>query len=130
MQPINPAKLQLTNPQQLGRWAQSVFASLKTGIMLAEGNVTDSNNVFNTFNADNGNGIMIRVGATGSSLPNKWNAGTSQVVLDHALMRLPVGFIVCDLDANAVIWRAANSTTSNMTLQTNNTAVNATVYIF
>ena len=130
MQPINPSKLQLTNPANLARWAQSVFQCLKSGISLAAGNTTDSNDVYTTFNTDNGDGIMFRIGAAGSGLTNEWDSGTSQVVLNHALMRLPIGFIVCDLDGNAVIWRAAESTTDVMTLQISDTTVNATVYIF
>lgn len=112
------------------RWAQSVFKSLNAGVALAEGHTTDSSGIYTTFNVDNGNGIMFRIGSAASSLTNKWNAGTSQVNLNHALARAPIGFIVCDLDANAIIWRAANPTSSHMLLQTSNTACNATVYIF
>lgn len=112
------------------RWAQSIFKSLYAGIALAEGQQQDSNGIYNTFAVDNGNGIMFRIGATGSGLPNKWDGVTAIVTLNYQLGRSPIGFIVCDLDANAVIWRMAPGTATSMTLKTSNTAVNATVYIF
>jgi hypothetical protein len=129
LKPIDPNLVHIKDPGIL-RWAQSIFKVLTNNTTLAEGNLIDSTGVYTTFNVDNGNGIMFRVGASSSSLPNKWDAGTSQVDLNHALGRIPIGFIVCDLDANAIIWRATASTTGNMLLQTNNNACNATVYIF
>jgi hypothetical protein len=112
------------------RWAQSIFKSMFGNIALAEGNTTDSNGIYTTFNVDNGNGIMMRVGASGSSLRNKWDAGTSQVTLNHALGRQPIGFIVCDIDKNAVIWRVNPPTSGIMQLEISDNTANATVYIF
>lgn len=129
MKPINPTPQYVQNPSGVLRIFQSFFRCLTNGIMLATGNKQDSNGNYISFALDNGDGIMFRVGASSSSLPNKWN-GSSEVVLNHNLQRQPIGFILCDLDANAVIWRAANSTQTQMTLKTSNSACNATVYIF
>ena len=130
MKPILPTLQQCQTPNGVLRVLQSIFDTLTNKTALAEGNLQDSNGIYTTFNVDNGNGIMMRVGAAGSGLPNEWDAGTSQVTLNHALKRQPIGFILCDLDANAVIWRVNPPTQDIMQLQTSDTTANITVYIF
>lgn len=137
MKPINPSISDFATPQKMLNWAKSIFKTLYNGLRLADGAGTDSSGVYNSFAIDNGDGIMIRIGSAVSSEKFKWDAGTSEVTLNYQLQewngtpRQPIGFLVCDLDANAVIWRAVSPPTSTrMTLKTNNNAANATVYIF
>jgi hypothetical protein len=126
---INPTKLGFTNFAQIFRWAQSVYQALTQGIILARGRTFDLNGIYNTFDPANGDGIMLRVGNNASSEHFKWD-GTSKVVLTHNLQRQPTGFLVTDLDGNAVIWRVGKPTSTQITLQSSVNSVNATVYIF
>jgi hypothetical protein len=130
MKPIDPTFVHFQDLKGVLRWAQSIFKSLTGNISLATGNLQDSNGIYTTFNSDNGDGIMVRVGAAGSGLKYTWDAGTSQVTIDHALGRQPIGFILCDLDKNAVIWRVIPPTAQFMELQTSDNTCSATVYIF
>jgi hypothetical protein len=125
MQPINPTAQLLSTPSGVLRWAQSVFKTLNGGVALASVSKSDANNIPDVFGVDNGNGIMIRLGPAYSM---KWSG--SSAAINHGLQRYPIGFIICDTDANAVIWRSATSTESVITLTTSNNAVNCTIYIF
>jgi hypothetical protein len=137
MKPINPSISDFGSPQKMLRWAQSIFKTIYNGLRLSDGAGVNSDGVFNTFAVDNGDGIMLRIGAAGSAEAITWDAGTSEATLNYQLVdptgvvRQPIGFIVCDLDDNAVIWRSVTPPTgTKMVLKTNNTAANATVYIF
>ncbi|HEY1644771.1 MAG TPA: hypothetical protein VGF75_00095 [Candidatus Saccharimonadales bacterium] len=129
MKPINPTVSQINTPAGILRWAQSIFDTLVNKTALAEGNLQDSTGIYTTFNTDNGNGIMFRVGANGSGLTYAWDS-SGQVTINHALKRPPIGFIICDLDGNATIWRYQVPTQDIMQLQTSDNTVNITVYIF
>jgi len=130
LKPIDPSIVHFTNFPGVLRWAQSVFKTLVSNTALAEGNVQDSNGIYTSFNVDNGNGIMFRVGAVGTGLPYEWDAGTSQVTINHALGRQPIGFILCDIDGNANVWRINPPTSSLMQLQISDNTVSVDVYIF
>lgn len=128
--PQNPTREKFQNFHNTLRWAQSVYKALNGGISIAIGRGTDASGVYNTFDTTNGSGKMVRIGAVASSEPLKWNSGTSQATIIHQLGTKPTGFHVTDLDGNAVIWRVGTPTTTQITLQISNTAINATVYVF
>lgn len=128
--PQNPTREKFQNFHNVLRWSQSVYKSLNGGISIATGHSTDANGVYNTFDTTNGSGKMVRIGASGSTEPLKWNAGTSQVTITHQLGTKPTGFHVTDLDGDARVWRVGTPTNTSITLQISNNAINATVYIF
>lgn len=129
MKPIDPNVVHIKDAGIL-RWAQSIFKTLMSNTALAQGNLQDSNGIYTSFNIDNGNGIMFRVGAVGTGLTYEWDVVTSQVTINHALKRQPIGFILCDLDGNAVVWRVNPPTSDIMQLQISDNTVSADVYIF
>lgn len=129
MKPIDPSIVHIKDKGIL-RWAQSVFKTLTSNTALATGNLTDSNGIYTSFNVDNGNGIMFRIGAVGSGLTYEWDAGTAKVTINHALGRQPIGFILCDIDGKATVWRVNPPTSSLMQLQIDDNTVNVDVYIF
>ena len=128
--PQVPTRGKIINFEQNLRFAQSVYQSLNGGIVLAAGKGTDATGVYNTFDMANGSGKMVRIGAAASTEPLKWNSGTSQATIIHQLGTKPTGFLVTDLDGNAVIWRVGTPTTTQITLQISANTVNATVYVF
>jgi hypothetical protein len=128
--PQNPTRGKIVNFEQNLRFAQSVYTSLNGGITLASGRSTDATGVYNKFDMANGSGKMVRIGATGSTEPLKWNSGTSQATIIHQLGTKPTGFLITDLDGNAVIWRVGAPTNTQITLQISVNTVNATVYVF
>ena len=87
-----------------------------------------------TFTQDNGNGVMIRVGAVGNphGLAQFWTANNTPTIIVHNLGRVPLGYYVvrksaaCDIfDGTVAAW-----TTANISLETTNDAADTTIYIF
>lgn len=128
--PINPSTSNMNTFANVLRWAQSVYKTLTGGISFALGNGSDTNNVFNTFDITNGDGIMVRVGAAGGTEHYQWD-GSSQVDIDvSTLGRKPTGWILCDVDKSCNIWRYAAPTTTDLFLQTSDSTCSITVWIF
>lgn len=128
---INPTAVKFNATQNILRWAQSVYTNLNAGLTLALGNKSDSSGVYNTFNRTNGDGIMIRVGAAAGSEPIKWDAGTSTAAISVATLgRKPTGWIICDIDKPASVYRSAAPTTTTLTLHTSDNTCSITVWIF
>jgi hypothetical protein len=128
-QPINPQAGVFNSTNKILRWAQSVYKALSGGIIFATGRGSDSNGVFNTFDNASGDGIMVRVGATGGTEPTQWN-GSSQATIALLLGRKPTGWILCDIDKAANIFRVGAPTTTSLTLQTSDATCSITVWIF
>lgn len=126
---INPQLGSLTNFTKVTQWAQSVYRTLNRGISLALGKNSDSSGVFNTFDITNGDGIMVRIGATGSSEPITWD-GSAQATIALLLGRKPTGWILCDIDKSATIWRTVPPTPTQLILQTSDVTCSITVWIF
>jgi hypothetical protein len=129
--PINPTRTKFNNFNEVLRWAQSIYQSISGGITLALGKGSDINGVYNTFDKTNGDGIMVRVGAAASAEAIKWDAGTGQAsIAVNTLGRKPTGWIICDIDRPASIYRNAPPTTSSLILKTSDTTCSITVWIF
>ncbi|HEY1645812.1 MAG TPA: hypothetical protein VGF75_05585 [Candidatus Saccharimonadales bacterium] len=127
--PINPSTSNINSFPNVLRWAQSVYKTIVRGISFALGNGSDSTGVYNTFDITNGDGIMVRVGASGGAEPIQWD-GSSQADIALLLNRKPTGWIVCDIDKSATIWRVGAPTPTLLTLQTSDVTCSITVWIF
>jgi hypothetical protein len=128
---INPTANKFKTPNDILRWAQSVYKSIQGGISFALGKGSDNNGVYNSFDMTNGDGIMVRIGAAGGSELIKWNSGTGQATIPvNTLGRKPTGWILCDIDRAASIYRSAPPTSSSLILKTSDTTCSITVWIF
>jgi len=130
MQAINPSQSNFNKPEGALRNAQSVYKALNGGVALAQPAGTDASGVYNSFVPDNGNGVMIRVGGSGSTEPVKWAGSNVPLAINHGLQRQPIGFIVCDKDATCDVYRTAVPDTNTITLACTVGTVNTTIYIF
>ena len=115
-------------PQHL-KWAQSVDKVLSAGIDMGEATGVDSSGVYNTFKQSNSTGVLIRVGANGSTEPVQWDS-SGAVTVNHALNRQPIGFKLVDKDGAVDVYRTAVPTDTQIQLQTTDKTINTTVYIF
>jgi hypothetical protein len=129
-----------TLPTAQRTWAQSLNNVLQGNIDMGTptGNAPSSAGVnagvYTQFQQGNGSGVLIRVaaaGVTGTGAQYNWNgtAGTG-IVINHGLLRKPIGFQVVDADGTASISRTAAPDTNQITLTTTAPAVSNTLYIF
>ena len=128
-QPINPSSSNFNRPNGTLRWAQSIKRALNQGVLFANPVGQNSQKVYNKFQSDNGNGTMVRIGATGSGEDYEWPAANSGVVIYHNLGRQPIGFIVHDIDGDARVYRTVAPDDQQITLACTDNTKNATVYI-
>lgn len=115
-------------PQHL-KWAQSVDKVLNGAVDMGEATGQDANGVYNTFTQGNGSGILIRIGANGSTEPVQWDS-SGAVTVNHGLNRQPIGFKLVDKDGTVDVFRTATPTSSVIALKSTDKTVNTTVYIF
>jgi hypothetical protein len=129
MQAINPSQSFINNPKGLLRHLQSVFKVLNAGIAEAQPTGTDKTGVYNKFSADNGNGVMLRIGANNSSEPIRWSSPGSPTVVNHGLGRQPIGFRIYDKDKTCDVFRTGTPTSNTISLTCTDPSANCTVYI-
>lgn len=134
MKIINPSRSTFSNLSGALRHAQSVYKALTGGLELATPMGTDSSGIYNQFTQANHNGVMIRIYAHGT--PNQsltWPlAANTPLVINHGLLKQPLGFHITDIDAAAKVYRVSGATLdmNNISLATDTPSVNATVFIF
>lgn len=128
MKPLNPILSLSGHPL---KWAQSVHKALTGGIALASPTGKNAVGVYNEFSQDNGDGVMIRVGAHGTSEQQyTWGSTNTGIVINHGLLRQPIGYHVVDTDKALQVYRTAVPDTNQITLAPSDNSVNATIYIF
>ncbi len=130
MQAINPTKSTFGSPTGVLRQAQSVYVALTAGLADAVPVSTDLSGVYNKFVPDNGNGVMLRIGASTSKEPIKWVTVNVGVPIQHGLGRQPIGFKLVDKDQSCDVFRTVPPDANQITLACTNIAANTTVYIF
>lgn len=128
MRPMNPSAL--ANPLIL---ATSVHKTLRGNISKGSGITFDTAGQATLFQQDNTDEVMIRVGSTTNPnvLSNRWYATNADVLIVHALGRIPIGYyivrksITCDVYDGAAEW-----TTQTITLRITNDAADTVLAIF
>lgn len=131
MKPDNPQSFKTF--ADVLKWAKSVYKALASGLSLATPTTKDATGVYNNWNPDVINGVMIRVGATATTVNTyKWSAGVGagSATIKHGLIAQPTGFIVCDKDKTCDVFRSGAPTTSSITLTCSDNTANVTVFIF
>ena len=129
MLPINPQNQTFKSFEDVLKWAQSVYKAFAGGVEIATPNSTNAAGVYNSFTINNLAGHMVRIGAYGSGAPIAWTSRATAVI-NHGLLKQPIGFILCDIDGNATVWRTAVPNADTISLQISNNAVNVTIFIF
>ena len=129
MKILNPQHMQAKITPEHLRWAQSVHKSLTGGIDMGVPTEKNSAGVYNTFDVGNSSGVLIRVGAVGSTEKYSWSS-SSTVDIKHNLARQPIGFKIVDKDNTVDVWRTALPTATDIQLKTSSNMVNVTLYIF
>lgn len=115
-------------PEHL-RWTQSVTKTLNAGVDMGVPTGKNAAGVYNTFEQGNGDGVLIRIGATGSSEALSWPA-TGSLVINHGLGRQPIGFKIVDKDKPVDVSRTATPTVTTISLLPTDHTANVTIYIF
>lgn len=129
--PINPTGAKFTNFGGVLNWAQSIYRTLSSGLTPALGRGSDGTGVYNTFDKTNGDGIMVRIGATGGAEPIQWNSMTLLATIPvGTLGRKPTGWVLCDIDKPANVFRFAAPNTTSLILRTSDATCSITVWIF
>jgi hypothetical protein len=128
MLPINPNSLgNLSSLTQVLRWAQSVYKVLNGGTQIVTPATQNAAGVYNTFNQDNFNGLMVRIGPTESVT---WTSSSGATAINHGLQKQPIGFIICDKDKTCDIWQTNTPTSSVISLACSDATAEVTLFIF
>lgn len=89
--------------------------------------------VYSQFNQGNGSGMLVRIAANalnGTGASYNWGATGTGIVINHGLLRQPIGFHVVDADKNVSVYRTAAPDKNQITLASTDNSASVTVYIF
>lgn len=132
----NPTKDNMTTPELILRWAQSVFKALTGGLTFGQpgnttgGVVTDSAGIYNSFIPDNFDCKLLYIGAVGSGSALLWaNSNTGQA-FNHGLQRQPIGFFVVYKTKACDVYSTATPTKDTITLAITDDTAKTIVLIF
>ena len=133
-QSLDPVNISVGLPRAQKQWAQSLHTVINGGIDM--GTVIpgglDATGTPANFAKGNSDGVLVRIGASGSSNGPKYNWTTSGtgIVIQHGLGRQPIGFKLVDCDGQLQVWRTAVADATQITLAPSDATKNVTVYIF
>jgi len=136
---INPSNLvqHLTKP--VLTWVQGVHKILNGAVDmgLAKGNAPTSAGinagVYTQFDKGNSSGVLIRVaaqGVTNTGAPYNWAAVNVGIVINHGLLRQPIGFKIVDKDKTVDIYRTAAPDKDQITVAPTDNTASVTLYVF
>jgi hypothetical protein len=138
MKPYDPNTFAHTLPTPHRQWTQSVQQTLTGNVDMgtAKGNAPSTAGVnagvYTQFDKGNGSGTLIRIAAYGSTdtgAAYNWPSSGS-LVINHGLLRQPIGFHVVDQDKNAPVSRTAPPDSDQITLITTDPTASHTIYVF
>lgn len=136
--PLNPQNLASAITSAELKQHQSIVKVLTgnidmgTGIGTAPSSSGVNAGVYTKFNKGNGSGILIRIAANGvtdSGADYNWPSSGS-LVINHGLLRQPIGWHSVDADGVSTLSRTAPPDENQITLATSNNAVSNTIYVF
>jgi hypothetical protein len=130
MRPYDPNTFAHTLPTLHRQWTQSVQQALSGNIDMGTPTSKDSTGQYNEFQKGNGSGVLIRIGAHGSSGNTYTWPAAGNLVINHGLLRQPIGCHLVSSDAQLTICQPTAPDSNSITLSPSNNAANATVYIF
>lgn len=137
MKSLNPQDFALGLPAGQLRWALSEHKVIQGGIDMGIPQSKDSTGNYNTFDQGNTNGVLVRVGASGSSdNKNAWTTSNTQIAINHGLTdsngqpRQPVGVHLVNSNKQLTIWQPTTPDTTNVYVAPSDATAYATLYIF
>jgi hypothetical protein len=120
-------------------WSQSINNVLQGNVDMGSGTSNAPSSagvnagVYTQFAQGNGSGVLIRVAAAGvtdTGAPYNWTTAGAGVVINHGLLRQPIGFQTVDADGASNISRTAAPDSNQITLTTTDPTVSNTFYVF
>lgn len=138
-QPFDPNTFAHELPITHRQWIQSTQNVLQGNIDMGtpSGNAPTSAGVnagvYTQFEKGNGSGVLIRIAAQGVSdtgAPYNWGGSNVGVIINHKLLRKPIGFHVVDQDKSVDIYRTAAPDENQITLAPTDNTASVTVYVF
>jgi len=119
-------------------WVQSVHLQFNGNVDMGSGTATAPSSaginagVFTQFKQGNSSGVLIRVaghGVVGSGASYNWPAAGS-LVLNHGLLRQPIGYKIVDKDKTVDVFRTVAPDKNQITLQPTDNTASVTLYVF
>ena len=89
--------------------------------------------VYSQFEQGNGSGRLIRIaanGVAGTGADYNWAGTGVGVVVNHKLLRKPIGFSIMDADKDVKIYRTAAPDDNQITLASTDNSASVTIYVF
>jgi hypothetical protein len=134
---INPVDMAQGLPRQQLQWAQSLHSTVNGGLDLGVPTAKDSTGNFNTFSPGNSNGVLIRVGASGTTQnTHAWGTSNTPITIPHGLVdtegnpRQPVGVHVVNKDKNMDVYLPTAPDAKNIYISPTDATANTTIYVF
>jgi hypothetical protein len=128
---LNPVDFARGMPAQLLQWAQSVHKQINGSLSMGEPIGKDSTGNYNAFNQGNTSGVLIRIGASGTSGNSyAWTTTGTGISINHGLLKQPIGFHLVNSDKSLNIWQTVTPDVNTITLAPSDATANATVYVF
>jgi len=89
--------------------------------------------VYTQFAKGNSSGKLIRIAAAGvtdSGADYNWTTAGAGVVINHGLLRQPIGFHIADTDGVSSVHRTTAPDSNQITLSTTDPTVSNTIFVF
>jgi len=112
------------------QWVQSAQQTLTGGVDMGTPNSKDATGQYNKFDKGNGSGNLIRIGATGSTDNDYAWPASGPLVINHKLLRQPIGAHVVSSDNHLTIFQPTAPDKNSITIHPSDNTVNATIYVF
>jgi len=112
------------------QWVQSAQQTLTGGVDMGTPSSKDSTGQYNKFDKGNGSGNLIRIGATGSTGNDYTWPSAGPLVINHKLLRQPIGCHIVSSDKDLRVWQPSAPDKDSITLTPSDHTANATVYVF
>lgn len=136
---LNPSSFIHTLTDPMKKWVQSVHKELNGSVDMgspAPGSPVGTGinaGVPGQYQKGNSSGVLIRIAAHGSSgtgASNTWAGTGVGIVINHGLLRQPVGFKIVDKDKAVDVYRTAAPDPNQITLASTDNTASVTVYVF
>src|SRR5271157_2732538 len=130
MRPYDPNTFAHTLPEAHRQWTQTVQQTLSGNVDMGTPTSKDSTGQYNVFQKGNGSGVLIRIGAHGSTGNTYTWPASGNLVINHGLLRQPVGCHLVSSDKQLTFCQPTTPDSNSITLTPSDPTSNATVYVF
>jgi hypothetical protein len=138
--PYDPNTFAPSLPTTQRQWTQSIQQVLTGNVDMgtptgtaAPSSAGVNSGVFTQFTQGNQTGVLIRIAANGvtdTGASYNWAVTGTGVVINHGLLRQPIGFKLVDKDKTVDVYRTAAPDSNQITLASTDNTASVTVYVF